>query len=62
MIDEHTARVMRSRMGMLFQQGALFSSMSVFDNIAQPIRELGDRGRRAVAHGCFEGRAHRPTF
>jgi phospholipid/cholesterol/gamma-HCH transport system ATP-binding protein len=40
-IDEQTARVMRSRMGMLFQQGALFSSMSVFDNIAQPIRELG---------------------
>ena len=40
-IDEQTGRVMRSRMGMLFQQGALFSSMSVFDNIAQPIRELG---------------------
>ncbi len=40
-IDEQTARVMRSRVGMLFQQGALFSSMSVFDNVAQPIRELG---------------------
>jgi phospholipid/cholesterol/gamma-HCH transport system ATP-binding protein len=40
-IDEGTARVMRSRVGMLFQQGALFSSMSVFDNVAQPIRELG---------------------
>ncbi|RDU99962.1 ABC transporter ATP-binding protein [Trinickia dinghuensis] len=40
-IDEDAARVMRSRVGMLFQQGALFSSMSVFDNIAQPIRELG---------------------
>jgi len=25
----------------LFQQGALFSAMSVFDNVAQPIRELG---------------------
>ena len=32
-IDEATARVMRSRMGMLFQQGALFSSMSVFDGV-----------------------------
>lgn len=40
-IDAATARVMKSRTGMLFQQGALFSSLSVFDNIAQPIRELG---------------------
>ena len=40
-VDEQSARVMRSRVGMLFQQGALFSSMSVFDNVAQPIRELG---------------------
>ncbi len=32
---------MRSRSGMLFQRGALFSSLSVFDNIAQPLRELG---------------------
>jgi phospholipid/cholesterol/gamma-HCH transport system ATP-binding protein len=40
-IDPQTARVMRSRLGMLFQQGALFSSLSVFDNIAQPLRELG---------------------
>lgn len=29
-----------SRFGMLFQQGALFSALSVFDNIAFPIREL----------------------
>jgi phospholipid/cholesterol/gamma-HCH transport system ATP-binding protein len=40
-IDPEEARLMRSRMGMLFQQGALFSSLSVFDNIAQPLRELG---------------------
>lgn len=32
---------MRRRSGMLFQGGALFSSMSVFDNIAQPFLELG---------------------
>lgn len=32
---------MRRRSGILFQHGALFSSMSVFDNIAQPFRELG---------------------
>ncbi|HTH62383.1 MAG TPA: ATP-binding cassette domain-containing protein [Paraburkholderia sp.] len=40
-IDEESARLMRSRTGMLFQHGALFSSLSVFDNIAQPVRELG---------------------
>ncbi|MFP4906468.1 ABC transporter ATP-binding protein, partial [Paraburkholderia sp. BR14261] len=34
-------RLMRTRTGMLFQQGALFSSLTVFDNIAQPVRELG---------------------
>ncbi|WJF90070.1 ATP-binding cassette domain-containing protein [Paraburkholderia bonniea] len=40
-IDPVSARLMRSRLGMLFQHGALFSSLSVFDNIAQPLRELG---------------------
>lgn len=40
-LDENTALMMRSRMGMLFQHGALFSSLNVFDNVAQPLRELG---------------------
>jgi len=40
-MDEDGARLIRSRTGMLFQHGALFSSLSVFDNIAQPVRELG---------------------
>jgi phospholipid/cholesterol/gamma-HCH transport system ATP-binding protein len=31
---------LRRRFGMLFQQGALFSALSVFDNIAFPLREL----------------------
>ena len=31
----------RHRWGVLFQQGALFSALSVFDNIALPLRELG---------------------
>jgi len=30
----------RRRMGMLFQSGALFSALSVFDNVALPLREL----------------------
>ena len=33
-------RRLRRRFGMLFQQGALFSALSVFDNIAFPLREL----------------------
>ena len=31
---------LRNRMGVLFQQGALFSALSVFDNVALPMREL----------------------
>lgn len=31
----------RSRVGVLFQHGALFSALSVFDNIAFPLREFG---------------------
>ncbi|CAM2182345.1 phospholipid/cholesterol/gamma-HCH transport system ATP-binding protein [Paraburkholderia sacchari] len=40
-IEPERARLMRTRTGMLFQHGALFSSLSVFDNVAQPVRELG---------------------
>lgn len=32
---------LRNRCGVLFQQGALFSDLSVFDNVALPLRELG---------------------
>ena len=38
--DASTRRAVRRRFGMLFQQGALFSAFSVFDNIAFPLREL----------------------
>ena len=33
-------RALRRRFGVLFQHGALFSSFSVYDNIAFPLREL----------------------
>ena len=42
-IDKASASEMRrldDRWGVLFQQGALFSALSVFDNIALPMREL----------------------
>ena len=35
---------LRKRWGMLFQQGALFSALNVFDNVAFPLRELRTMG------------------
>jgi phospholipid/cholesterol/gamma-HCH transport system ATP-binding protein len=43
----------RRRMGMLFQNGALYSALSVFDNIAFPLRERGgleEEEIRAIVH------------
>lgn len=34
-------RLRRQRFGMMFQHGALFSALTVYDNIAFPLRELG---------------------
>ncbi len=38
--DAKALAEVRNRWGVLFQQGALFSALSVFDNIALPLREL----------------------
>lgn len=38
--DPVEQRAVRRRLGMLFQHGALFSALSVYDNIAFPLREL----------------------
>ncbi len=38
--DADQLQKMRNHWGMLFQQGALYSALTVFDNIAQPLREL----------------------
>ena len=38
--DADKLRRMRNHWGMLFQHGALYSALTVFDNIAQPMREL----------------------
>lgn len=35
---------LRKRWGMLFQQGALFTALNVFDNVAFPLRELRTMG------------------
>lgn len=38
--DFASRKSIRNRTGVLFQQGALFSALTVYDNIALPIREL----------------------
>ena len=40
--DRKQLRALRRRMGMLFQFGALFTDLSVFDNVAFPLREHTD--------------------
>ena len=37
--DAKAMRALRTKIGMLFQFGALFTDMSVFDNVAFPLRE-----------------------
>ncbi len=41
-LDEKGLYAARRRMGMLFQFGALFTDLSVFDNVAFPLREHAD--------------------
>lgn len=41
-LDRHGLYAMRRRMGMLFQFGALFTDLSVFENVAFPLREHTD--------------------
>ena len=38
--DRSELKRLRNRWGVLFQEGALFSALSVFENIALPLREL----------------------
>ncbi len=41
---------LRNRCGMLFQSGALFSALNVFDNIAFPLRELRFLEEALISH------------
>ncbi|MBL8251116.1 MAG: ABC transporter ATP-binding protein [Candidatus Competibacter sp.] len=41
---------LRQRMGMLFQSGALFTDLSVFDNVAFPLREHTRLPERLIRH------------
>jgi phospholipid/cholesterol/gamma-HCH transport system ATP-binding protein len=41
-LNEDELRPLRRRMGLVFQSGALFDAMDVFENVAFPLRELGE--------------------
>jgi phospholipid/cholesterol/gamma-HCH transport system ATP-binding protein len=43
---------MRKKFGVLFQDGALFGSMNVFDNTAFPLRQHTDKGEDEIAEIC----------
>ncbi|MBS0323131.1 MAG: ABC transporter ATP-binding protein [Proteobacteria bacterium] len=47
-LDAPGLYALRRRMGMLFQFGALFTDMSVFDNVAFPLREHADLSETLV--------------
>ena len=48
-LPEKALRPIRRRIGVLFQDGALFDSMSVGENVGFPLREQGVRDRVAIA-------------
>ncbi len=41
-------RIFRERLGFLFQGGALFDSLSVFENVAFPLKEKSKLGRNVI--------------
>jgi phospholipid/cholesterol/gamma-HCH transport system ATP-binding protein len=47
-MDQAALYAARRRMGMLFQFGALFADLTVFDNVAFPLREHTDLSERLI--------------
>jgi phospholipid/cholesterol/gamma-HCH transport system ATP-binding protein len=47
-MNERQLGAIRKKVGILFQGGALFDSMTVEDNIAFPLREAGERDRKVL--------------
>lgn len=48
-LDERALEPIRRKIGMVFQDGALFDSMTVFENVAFPLRERGVRDEALIA-------------
>jgi phospholipid/cholesterol/gamma-HCH transport system ATP-binding protein len=47
-LNERELVPIRRKIGMLFQDGALFDSMNVYDNVAFPLREHGETDEKSV--------------
>ena len=47
-LKERDLLALRAGMGMLFQDGALFSSMNLYDNVAFPLRQHTRKGEQAI--------------
>ncbi|MGH7936226.1 MAG: ATP-binding cassette domain-containing protein, partial [Chthoniobacterales bacterium] len=47
-MNERQLAAIRRKVGILFQAGALFDSMTVEENIAFPLREAGERDQRVI--------------
>ena len=47
-LSERELEPVRRKIGMLFQDGALFDSMTVYENVAFPLRERGERNVRVL--------------
>jgi phospholipid/cholesterol/gamma-HCH transport system ATP-binding protein len=47
-LGERDLEPVRKKIGMLFQDGALFDSLTVFENVAFPLRERGERDESIV--------------
>ena len=47
-LSERELEPVRRKIGMLFQDGALFDSMNVYENVAFPLRERGERDEKVL--------------
>ena len=56
-LDERQLAPVRRKIGMLFQDGALFDSLNVYDNVAFPLREHGEKDEKLVRHKVHEALA-----
>jgi phospholipid/cholesterol/gamma-HCH transport system ATP-binding protein len=56
-MNERELVPIRRKIGMLFQDGALFDSMTVYDNVAFPLREHGQKDERTVREKVLEALA-----
>jgi phospholipid/cholesterol/gamma-HCH transport system ATP-binding protein len=53
-LGERQLEPVRRKIGMMFQDGALFDSFSVYENVAFPLRERGERNEKTIRDRVHE--------